>query len=72
MDRRSLRSGRDDKGEGNGSIGSGCRTDGCCVMPENRRSGKRQAIPVLGLPLPTPRPAGAEWIEAYRYWARGG
>ncbi len=20
--------------------------------------------------LPSPRPTGAEWIEAYRYWAR--
>ena len=28
----------------------------------------RQAIGVLDLPLPDPRPAGAEWIEAYRYW----
>ena len=23
------------------------------------------------LPLPVPRPAGWEWIEAYRRWARG-
>lgn len=30
----------------------------------------RQAIGVLNLPLPTPRPAGAEWIDAYRHWAR--
>lgn len=37
-----------------------------------RRGGKRQAIPVLNLPLPKPPPAGAEWIEAYRRWARGG
>ena len=36
-----------------------------------RRGRKRQAIPVLALPLPTPPPAGAEWIEAYRHWARG-
>jgi hypothetical protein len=28
----------------------------------------RQAIPILDLPLPTPPPAGAEWIEAYRHW----
>lgn len=32
----------------------------------------RQAIPILDLVLPSPAPAGAEWIEAYRYWARGG
>ena len=37
-----------------------------------RRGRDRQAIPVLDLPLPSPRPAGAEWIEAYRRWARGG
>ena len=30
----------------------------------------RQAIPVLDLPLPDPPPQGAEWISAYRRWAR--
>jgi hypothetical protein len=29
----------------------------------------RQAVPILELPLPTPPPDGAEWIEAYRHWA---
>ena len=29
-----------------------------------------QAIPVLDLPLPDPPPWGAEWIAAYRRWAR--
>jgi len=38
----------------------------CC------RGRKRQAVPILALPLPTPPPAGAEWIEAYRHWARAG
>jgi hypothetical protein len=33
------------------------------------RGKTRQAIPVLDLPLPTPPPEGAEWIEAYRHWA---
>jgi hypothetical protein len=28
----------------------------------------RQAIPLLDLPLPTPPPGGAQWIEAYRHW----
>jgi hypothetical protein len=28
-----------------------------------------QAIPLLELPLSTPAPSGAEWIEAYRHWA---
>lgn len=36
-----------------------------------RRGRKRQAIPILELPLPKPPPAGAEWIEAYRRWLRG-
>lgn len=36
-----------------------------------RRGRSRQAIPILGLPLPDPRPGGAEWIEAYRRWVRG-
>ncbi|MBI4500765.1 MAG: hypothetical protein HY700_06340 [Gemmatimonadetes bacterium] len=36
-----------------------------------RRGAKRQWISILDLPLPTPPPAGAEWIEAYRCWARG-
>ncbi len=30
----------------------------------------RQAIPILDLALPNPLPTGAEWIEAYRHWAR--
>lgn len=32
----------------------------------------RQAIPILDLVLPSPAPAGAEWIEAYRYWVGRG
>ena len=36
-----------------------------------RRGRNRQALPILELPLPTPLPPGAEWIEAYRRWARG-
>ena len=28
----------------------------------------RQTVPILDLPLPTPPPEGAEWIEAYRRW----
>lgn len=35
------------------------------------RGRHRQRIPVCDLPLPSPPPAGAEWIEAYRYWASG-
>lgn len=36
-----------------------------------RRGRARQAIDVVELPLPASRPAGAEWIEAYRHWRRG-
>ena len=36
-----------------------------------RRGRHRQALPILELPLPTPPPLGAEWIEAYRRWTRG-
>lgn len=33
----------------------------------------RQSIGILELPLPSPAPEGAEWIEAYRHRAgRGG
>jgi hypothetical protein len=35
-----------------------------------RRGSKRQRISILDLPLPHPEPAGAEWIKAYRRWAR--
>ena len=34
-----------------------------------RRGAARQVISVLELPLPDPRPQGAERIEAYRRWA---
>jgi len=37
----------------------------CC------REGHRQQIPLLDLPLPTAKPAGAEWIDAYRRWVLG-
>ena len=37
-----------------------------------RHGRKRQRIPILDLPLPNPRPEGAEWIEAFRRWAGGG
>ena len=35
------------------------------------RAGKKQEIPILSLPLPSPPPDGWEWIAAYRYWRRG-
>ena len=36
-----------------------------------RRDKIRQKIEILDLPLPTPAPAGAEWIAAYHHWRRG-
>jgi len=36
------------------------------------RGRSRQRIPILDLPLPSPPPEGAEWIVAFRRWARGG
>jgi hypothetical protein len=35
------------------------------------RGRHRQAISLAELPLPTPRPAGSEWIEADRHWLGG-
>jgi len=34
------------------------------------RGKSRQRISVLDLPLPSPPPQGAEWIDAFRRWAR--
>jgi hypothetical protein len=35
------------------------------------RGKSQQTVPILDLPLPDPPPEGAEWIEAFRRWARG-
>jgi hypothetical protein len=40
------------------------------IMADCVRDGYQQAIHVLNLPLPEPPPKGAEWIAAYRHWAR--
>jgi hypothetical protein len=45
-------------------------TDDGQIMAVCVRGGSRQRIPLLELPLPTPPPAGAEWIQAFRQWAR--
>ena len=34
-----------------------------------RRGRDRQCIHLLDLPLPDPKPSGAEWIDALRRWA---
>ena len=43
-------------------------TDDDQIVAICARGRSRQRIPIAGLPLPTPRPEGAEWIEAYRHW----
>jgi phosphohistidine swiveling domain-containing protein len=40
------------------------------LVADCARGRHRQAIHVLDLPLPEPPPKGAEWIAAYRRWAR--
>ena len=32
---------------------------------------ERQLISLVDLPLPSPKPAGSEWIEVYRCWLGG-
>jgi Calcium binding len=45
--------------------------DGGQIVAVRTRGRDRQAIPLVDLPLPSPKPAGADWIEAYRYWLGG-
>jgi hypothetical protein len=47
-------------------------TDDDQIVAVCQRGGLKQKLPLLELPLPTSRPAGSEWIDAYRHWARGG
>jgi hypothetical protein len=44
-------------------------TDRDEIVAVCRRGRERQRISLLDLPLPSPPPAGAEWIAAYRHWA---
>jgi hypothetical protein len=46
-------------------------TRGGHIVAICRRDGIRQRIGILDLPLPTPAPAGTEWVAAYRHWRRG-
>lgn len=45
--------------------------DGGQITAICTRGQDRQAISLVDLPLPSPKPAGSEWIEAYRYWLGG-
>ena len=45
--------------------------DGGQIIAICTRGQDRQAITLVDLPLPSPRPAGSEWIDAYRSWLGG-
>ncbi len=40
------------------------------IMAVCTRGPSTQRIPILNLPMPTPHPDGAQWIEAYRRWVK--
>ena len=46
-------------------------TDDDQIVAVCMRGKVRQRVPLLDLPLPSPPPAGSEWIHARRRWARG-
>ncbi len=46
-------------------------TEDDAIVAICKRGSKRQRVPILDLPLPSPPPEGAEWIAAYKYWRRG-
>jgi hypothetical protein len=45
---------------------------GLGVVAVCERQGERQRLSLSDLPLPSPPPEGAQWIAAYRLWARHG
>jgi len=47
-------------------------TDDEQIVAVCSRGKARQRVPILDLPLPSPPPEGADWIAAFRRWARGG
>jgi len=47
-------------------------TEDDVIVAVCQRGGQNQKLPILELPLPARRPAGSEWIDAYRHWAQGG
>ncbi|HYO47027.1 MAG TPA: calcium-binding protein [Gemmatimonadota bacterium] len=46
-------------------------TDDDAIVAVCARGKSRQRVAILDLPLPDPPPEGAEWIDAFRRWARG-
>ena len=47
-------------------------TDGEQIVAVCSSGKSKQHVPILDLSLPDPPPEGAEWIEAFRRWERGG
>jgi hypothetical protein len=45
---------------------------GLGIVAVCERRGERQRLSLSDLPLPSPPPEGAQWIAAYRLWARHG
>lgn len=51
------------------TVGDVDLTDRKTIVVHGSRGAFEQVIDLLDLPLPTPPPDGAEWIEAHRRWA---
>src|SRR5712691_1620139 len=47
------------------------KTDDEEIVAVCSRGKSQQPVPILDLTLPDTPPEGAEWIEAFRRWARG-
>jgi hypothetical protein len=46
-------------------------TDASELVAVCRRGKNRLKIPLVDLPVPSPPPEGAEWVEAFRLWRKG-
>lgn len=46
-------------------------TDASELVAVCRRGKHRLKIPLADLPMPSPPPEGAEWMEAFRLWRKG-
>ena len=45
--------------------------DATLIVAICTRGRERQAVSLVDLPLPSPKPDGTDWIDAYRHWLRG-
>jgi hypothetical protein len=46
-------------------------TDASELVAVCRKGKNRLKIPLADLPMPSPPPGGAEWMEAFRRWRKG-